>query len=262
MKAATAPSQPAKNDPTPHPAFLKQPLPTRRPDQDTTPLLPQQGSSQQPQGVLPRPEQAPAAESWRETAPQAGEKLHTETASKLQHLLSGGPGVHSPSPSPTPTHQQDSRPSPHPTSSPKHSASHTTLSGEDTEVEEVSCGSHAAAAAQGLSPRAAGTSPEAEAQGRSQGPTRGEGPSGGYPAASSASPAAESRDSASPSASPRDGREGDRKRKSLDSRGSKDSSRSAFLKERGAHWVLASLHDLHGVFCVKLNISSMHSCAG
>ena len=220
---APTPSQqpPAKNDPTPHPAFLKQPLVSSRTDQSTP--HPKQGTSQRPrdQDSSQRPEQAPA-ESPREKSREAGKKVPSESDAKQQQGHSAAQGAHLESSSNPSLVGRD--PSPQPASSPKHSASHSTQSGQDTEMEEA--GSHVVAPVQGPSPRAAATCPEEAAQEVDQGlgQTGGKMASG---ASTAKSPAPGPGDSSSPTC--RDGeafgREGESKRKSLDSRDSKDVKR-------------------------------------
>ena len=210
-KAPTPSQQPARNDPTPHPAFLKQPLVSSRTDQGTS--HPKQASSQRPrdQDSSQRPEQAPA-ESPRDKSREAGKQ---ESDAKQQQGHSAPQGAHLESSS-----NPSRDPSPQPASSPKHSASHSAQSDEDTEMEEASHGTHVVAPTQGPSPRAAATCPEEAAEEVDQGL----GQTGGgrmTPGASTAkNPAPDARDSSSPTC--RDGkafgREGESKRKSLDSK--------------------------------------------
>lgn len=219
-KAPTPPQQQARNDPTPHPAFLKQPLVSSRTDQGTT--HPKQGSSQRPrdQDSSQRPEQAPA-ESPREKSREAGRKVLSESGARQQQGHSAAQGAHLESSSNPNLPGRD--PSPQPASSPRHSASHST---EDIEMEKASHGSHVVAPVQGPSPRAAATCPEEAAQEVGQGPrqTGGRMTSG---ASTAKSPAPDTRGSSSPTC--RDGeafgREGESRRKSLDSRDSRDVKR-------------------------------------
>ena len=204
IKAPTPSQQPVRNDPTPHPAFLKQPLLSSRFAQ---------GTSQQPGQ---HPEQASAAKALHQKRKEAGKKVHSEVAasSRPQQTHSARP-------------DSSSNPSLQPASSPRDSASESTHSAEDTDMEEASHGSDMAASVQGASPRAAGTSPQvAGDEGREGlGETRGRMNTSGVSTAKS--PAAGYRGSHSPTS--RDGtafgREGDSKRRSLDSRDSRDASR-------------------------------------
>ena len=203
--------QPARNDPTPHPAFLKQPLPSSRTDQ---------GTSQRPdQGTSQRPERAPAAAELHLEKPK-------EACGKV-HMHSGVPGAH-PESSSNPS-QSGRNPSPQPAPSPKPSVSHSTHSDEDTEMEEASHGSHGVASAQGPLLRATSTK-EAAQEGDGEGQTGAKVPSSvslTLPVSTAKSPTVGPRDSASPTSKDGGafGREGDKKRKSSDSRDSKDASR-------------------------------------
>lgn len=218
VKAPTPSQQPARTDPTPHPALLKQPLLSSRSDQST---------SQQPgQGHSQHSEQPPAnAESQHDKRKEAGKKVQCEAAATFEQAQSIARNAH-PGSSFNPSPPGRNR-SPQATSSPKLSASQAIHSGEDTEMEEASHGSHVVAAAPGSSLRTAMTSSEEASQevGKRLGQIGGRLKSSGVSTANS--PVAGARDSGSPTS--RDGmvfeQEGEGKRKSLDSRDSRDSIR-------------------------------------
>ena len=208
IKAPTPSPQPARNDPTPHPAFLKQPLLSSRSDQST--------SQQAGQGHSQRPEQAPAAaDLLREEHKEAGKKVQCEAAARLQQMHSVVRNAHLDSSSHPSPRSRDL--SPQATSSPKHSASQSTHSGQDTDMEEASHGSHVVASAQG--PRAAVTS--SEEAGQETGKCPGQiGDKLKFSGVSTAkSPAAGPRDSGSPTSRDAEAfeQDGEGRRKSLDS---------------------------------------------
>ena len=229
VKSSSSQLQPSRPDPTPHPAFLKQPLVSQRPEQGTSPTAHVRAASQQP-------DQVSAAESQLQEPKEAGQKVQAELDARLQQMQSTVRGQMVSSSNPQ---LRAKSPSPQPASSSKHSISHSSPSDEDTEMDEASPESRdchrtaaaaaAAAATQGAFPRA--DSPRASPSGDVQGQDRvSEVPSEAKPAApagSSQSPVPDPWDSTIPSAKDAAAvaREGEKKRKSLDSKDSKGSSR-------------------------------------
>lgn len=228
VKSSSSQLQPSRPGPTPHPAFLKQPLVSQRPEQGSSPTAHVRAASQQP-------DQVSAAESQLQEPKEAGQKVQAELDARLQQMQSTVRGQTVSSSNPQ---LRAKSPSPQPASSSKHSISHSSPSDEDTEMDEASPESRgtaaaaaAAAASQGALPRAAADSPRASPSGDVQGQDRvSEVPSEDKPAApagSSQSPVPDPWDSAIPSAKDAAAvaREGEKKRKSLDSKDSKGSSR-------------------------------------
>ena len=234
--AHSAAPQQGRVDPTPHPALLRQPLVSHRSE-------PGSRSTAPPQGISQQPDQAQAAQCNQEKPKAADQKVQPEGHARLQSVPSVAQTLSEKSSSPQPVVKASS---PQPESSTKHSASHThsSPSDEDTELEEVSHVSHAAhepaaAIEQDMSPRAASGSPRAasgsprvstlDRQGSRQAtaPRVSSVSKAAVPLRSSPAPEVDQGGDATPTSKDDTavGREAKKKRKSMDSKDPKASSR-------------------------------------